>query len=256
MNSDLFNTDFLIRYLDNELSAEEKEALHHELQQNKSLQDQLQNLSITQHVVKNYGLKMKVGQLHQEMMEEFRESKTIKKDVPVKALWPVLLRIAAGLLILVFSYGLYQYATVTPDTVFSNNYQPYSLGTSRSGQSNEVIVKAYQQKDYASVLTQYSSLSSPDQSALFFAGQSYFATRDYANATLCFNKLLALNSSTHTRDFNDDTEYYLALSYLKTNSIKTAYPLLQQIHDNANHLYNDKVSSGVMRRLYFLKLKN
>jgi tetratricopeptide (TPR) repeat protein len=145
--------------------------------------------------------------------------------------------------------------TVTPDTIFANSYQPYPIGVSRSGPSNEIMMQAYQQKDYTAVLSQYSAMASPDQSALFFAGQSFFATKDYSKAAACFNKLLVLNSTTQTRDFNDDAEYYLALSYLKTNAFNSAFPLLQKIHNNANHLYSDKVSSGVMRKLYFLRLK-
>jgi hypothetical protein len=67
--------------------------------------------------------------------------------------------------------------------------------------------------------------------------------------------VLSLNTAAGATFFKDDTEYYLALSYLKNKEIKLAYPLFVSIYNNSDHLYNEKITAGMMRKLKLINWK-
>jgi tetratricopeptide (TPR) repeat protein len=255
MNNNYTNSDLLVQYLDNELTHEEKLQVENELKQSAALQEELENLRVAKGAVKAYGLKQKVAVLHKEMMSEMAAIKTPAKTGIVRKIVRTSMRIAASLLIVVLGLGIYQYTTVSADKVFTENYQPYTLSVARAAEQTSAMEKSYQQKDYATVINQFVTAINPVQKENFLAGQAYLATGNYTKAAACFNKILQLNTAAKANDFNDDAEYYLALSYLKDKKISLAYPLFTSIHNNTNHLYNDKVSNSVMRQLKLLNWK-
>jgi tetratricopeptide (TPR) repeat protein len=256
MNNDSINTDLLIQYLDGELSPEEKIQVEIQLKNNTALQQELETLAISKDAVKTFGLKQKVAAIHKEMMSEMAATEKTSGTGLVKKIIRTSMRIAASLLFVLLGFAVYQYATVSPDKLFMENYQPYTASISRGGEETNGMEKAYQQKNYAAVISQFNILTNADQKEIFLAGQAYLASNSYKKAIECFNKILLLNTANKTTGFNDDAEYYLALSYLKDKNIKSAYPLFTTIHNNSNHLYNDKVNSSFMRQLKLLQWKN
>jgi hypothetical protein len=255
MSNHYINSDLLVQYLDDELSSEEKLGVENELKQSETLQQELKNLRIAKSAVKTYGLKQKVAAIHKEMMNEMTIAAKPSKTGLVRSVVRTSMRIAASVLVIMFGLGVYQYATLTPDKLFAENYQPYTLSVTRGVAETDVMEKAYQQKDYATVINQFTALPAAGQKENFFAGQSYLAGKDYAKAVVCFKKVIALNFAEKTNIFNDDAEYYLALSYLKNNEFKFAYPVFINISNNPNHLYNDKITNSFIRQLRLLDWK-
>jgi tetratricopeptide (TPR) repeat protein len=255
MNDNYINTGLLVQYLDNELSTEEKLQLENQLKNNTAMQQELENLALSKDAVRTFGLKQKVAAIHKEMMNEMTSTQKISSPGLVKKMVRISMKIAASLLLVMLGLGVYQYATVSPDKLFAENYQTYALSVSRGAGATDAMEKAYQQKDYGAVIKQFDILTNAGQKENFLAGQAYLATSKYAKAVECFNTILSLNTSTRTTTFNDDAEYYLALSYLKDKNFKSAYPLFTSIHNNTNHLYNDKVNNSVMRQLKLLSWK-
>jgi tetratricopeptide (TPR) repeat protein len=255
MNNNYTNSDLLVQYLDNELSDEEKLRIENELKNNTTMQQELQNLILAKDAVKTYGVKQKVATIHKEMMGEMATAKKAPKLGLVRSIARTSMRIAASLLIVMLGLGVYQYATLTPDKLFAENYQPYTLNVTRGVAETDAMEKAYQQKDYAGVINQFTALPAAAQKENFFAGQSYLATKDYAKAVTCFKKVIALNVADKKNIFNDDAEYYLALSYLKNDELRFARPIFINISNNPNHLYNDKITNSVIRKLTLLDWK-
>jgi tetratricopeptide (TPR) repeat protein len=255
MNNNYTNSDLLVQYLDNELSPEEKSELETQLNQNTAMQQELENLTLAKQAIRNYGLKQKVGAIHIEMMKEMTAAEKPAKTGMVRSIARRTMKIAASLLLVLLGFGVYQYLSVSPDKLFAEKYQPYSLSVSRGAADTDAMEKAYLEKNYTAVISTFTGLSVAAQKESFLAGQAYLATKDYPNAIACFNKVLSLNTAAKTTGFKDDTEYYLALSYLKNKEFKSAYPLFVSIHNNPDHLYNEKVTAGMMRKLKLINWK-
>jgi tetratricopeptide (TPR) repeat protein len=255
MNNNYTNSDLLVQYLDSELSTEEKLRVENELKNNTAMQQELQNLILAKDAVKTYGVKQKVATIHKQMMSEMATTAMPKKTGIVRSIARISMRIAASVLIIMLGLGIYQYATISPDKLFAENYQPYALSVSRGAADTDAMEKAYQQKDYAAVINQFAALPEAGQKENFFAGQSYLASNNYAKAVECFKKVAALNVAENKNIFKDDAEYYLALSYLKNNEFRFAYPIFINIHNNPKHLYNDKITNSVIRQITLLNWK-
>jgi hypothetical protein len=256
MNNNSTNTDILIQYLDNELSQEDKTNLENQLKHDTVMQQELENLSLAKSAIKTYGLKKQVGNIHIEMMNEMVAEKTsVTQKGIVRRIVNISMKIAAAIFIVMLGLGVYQYTTVTPDKLFASNYKPYTLSVSRGVVETNVMEKLFQEKNYAAVITQFETLKETSTKESFLAGVAYLETKNYKNASTAFNTVLSKNTLEKTSILNDDAQYYLALSYLKSNDIKLATPIFKMINLNTNHLYNDKVSNAFMRNLKILNWK-
>lgn len=252
MDNNNTNTERLIRYLDGELSEAESEALQTELANNADMQQELDNLILTKAVIKNYGIAQKVKSLHQTMMQEMRmPAKPVLRSMP-----KMMMRIAAAITILIGLFGLYQYFSVSPGNLYSNQYTAYHVATMRGTADANNIEKAYSVKRYDEVIELYRQTANPTANEQFLAAQAYLNLANLNNAIMLFDTLLQKNKTTNTDTLNDDAEYYLALSYLKKNETTKALPLFIKIHDDKDHLYHNKISSWYLAKLKLLNWKN
>jgi tetratricopeptide (TPR) repeat protein len=88
------------------------------------------------------------------------------------------------------------------------------------------------------------------------AGNAYLKLNNAAEAITCFLSVQQINSTQQTHLYQDDTEYYLAMSYLKNDEPSKAIPLFEKIHADKNHLYNSKVSWWFLEKLHWLHSKS
>jgi tetratricopeptide (TPR) repeat protein len=151
--------------------------------------------------------------------------------------------------------GVYQYISITPDKLFSSNYTAYSLGVNRGTVESNMMENSFQEKNYSAVIAQFEILKELGAKENFLAGQAYLETNNYQKAIESFKNVLAKNIAENKTTFNDDAQYFLASSYIKNNDIKLATPLFEAIHNNKNHLYNDKMTTSFMRNLKILNWK-
>jgi tetratricopeptide (TPR) repeat protein len=255
MNNNNDYTEKLVRYLDGELNTAEAQALQTELEHNIVMQQEMDNLLFTKTVIKNYGLTQKVSSIHQAMMEGSRLQKHTTKP-PVRSLVKMTMRFAAGIILLVGLFGLYQYLTVTPGNLYNEQYTPYQEGTMRGTTGTGVIEKAYGEKKYDAVIILYNQATSPSAHEAFLTAQAYLNTNNYSNAIALFNAVIEKNKISNTGTLNDDAEYYLALSYLKNRETEKAMSLFEKIHNDKDHLYHNRVSSWYLAKLKLLNWKN
>lgn len=255
MNSNNINTYKLIEYLDDELSSDERSLVEVQLNQQTDLQQELAYLSLTKSAVKMYGLKYKVGFIHKEMMLEIEGNKSATAVGLVRRISKISMKIAASLLIGLLCLGVYQYATITNDKMFANEYKTYEVNVSRGVEEIAVLEKLFQEKNYESVIKNFIGIENPAVKENFFVGVSYLETKNYKNAIGAFRKVLELNIAQQQNIFNDDAQYFLALAYLKNKDIKIAYPIFKEIKNNPKHLYNDKITNVFMLNLRLLYMK-
>lgn len=248
MNDNFTNTTLLIRYMDNELSDEEQLLLQKKLDQDIELQNELDNLQYTRLSVNGFGLRKQVSAVHEEVMKELRNVPAKPAGI-VRSMARMSLRIAAGLLVLAMAGAAYQYITVSPEKLANENYKAYTIGTSRAADELLPIEKAFQQKDFNTVLNLFNAINEPQPRDYFLAGTASLETGDITHAILRFTDCIAKNKAFQTTSYLEDSEYFLAISYLKNKEADKALPLLEKIHNQPLHLYHDKVSSWFIQKV-------
>lgn len=179
--------------------------------------------------IRSYGLKQNISRIHTEMMQSMHGHRT----TPVRPLYPMLMKMAAAVLFLVFATGIFIYTTSTPQSLFESRFHPYE-NTAQRG-SNDQPGFIHQKFD---------------------DGQSYLRNGDVQRAIITFAGILGENARSANKVLNDDAEYYLALAYLKDEQPENALPILEKIHNDTNHLYHDEVSSWFLFKAKLAAWKN
>jgi tetratricopeptide (TPR) repeat protein len=241
MNGNSTHTEILIQYLDGELKGEELESLRKNLADNQSLRDELDNLQLARKAAERYGLKSKINDIHKEMMLEMSQNKPAKSSV-IKMFAQTGLRVAAVLVVLVGLSALYQYFTASPEKLFSENYQPYNIHEMRGMPVNSRLLENYKHGNMDSVITEFNSLRTPEPEEYILTGIAFLESNQPEKAIGTFNRLIQQNADSKTDFFEDDAEYYLAMSYLKNREPQKALPLLEKIQADPGHPYHSKLS--------------
>jgi tetratricopeptide (TPR) repeat protein len=247
MNENSTNTELLIQYLDGELQGEQLEAFQKMLTENKALREELENLALAKQTVNSYGLKNKISSIHSDMMQELK-IKALPDPGIRKMIFQYAIRVAVILIVLIGMSAVYQYITVTPDKLFADSFHAFALHETR-GTSNTNLEDAYKKEDMEEVLRQFSQLKAPQAEDYFLAGNAYLSTHQPAKAVEAFISLQQINQSGNAHAFEEDAEYYLALSYLSNEEPSKAYPIFEKIYTDAAHPYNKEVSAWFLRKV-------
>ena len=247
MSENSTNTDLLIKYLDGELEGVELESIKKNMETDPTLREELENLRLAREAVIAYGLHKKIQSIHPEMMQELREN-TSKTPGITRMIFQYSFRVAAVLIVLFGISSLYQYYTSTPEKLFNENFHSYDLRVTR-GSSNSSLEDLYEKGDMAGLINQFNNLKSPQATDYFLAANAYLNTHHADSAIITFLRLQNLNQTNHTHFFEEDTEYFLALSYLGNKEPAKALPLFEKIHANPNHPFHSAVSAWFLSRL-------
>lgn len=152
------------------------------------------------------------------------------------------LRAAAIMLILCSSAFLYKYLSVSSHSLYDRYYSGYELNTSRGAADVGPIEKAYDAKDWSGVLSLSAIAKSKDNQVDFLAGMADLELKRYDDAITHFEEIIAVNSHAGTDFYQDEAEYYLAISWLARGQVNEAMPILEKIRANAHHQYHEKVA--------------
>ncbi len=209
-----------------------------------------EDLKETKAAILHFGLKQKIGGIHQEMISE-RQS--VKKGVYRRMVRPFL-SVAAALILLVGGYYFYRIYTISSEKVFDSNYVSYDLGTLRGTDDHSSdLEQAFRKKDHAAVLRIFAKLDSVANKERFLAGISSLETKDYKSAKTFFKYILEENQGTGL--FKDESEYYLALTFIASKEYDQALPLLKKIRDEKQHPYHQEVDDKLIQDVKMLSWK-
>ena len=143
---------------------------------------------------------------------------------------------------------------LSPNKLFSENFIDIELSilpdTAAPLESN--FEKAYRGKNYNEVI-RLNAISVLSAKEIFLSGLAYLQTDDPAKAIYSFQMVLVDVNKERSSDLKDETEYYLALAYLKNRDFDQAIEIMNKIHDNPGHLYREKFSPSFIRRVKMLK---
>lgn len=152
------------------------------------------------------------------------------------------LRAAAVMLVLCSSAFLYKYLSTSSQSLYDRYYSSYELNTSRGAAEEQPIVKAYDAKDWSTVLSLAPAVKSKDNQIDFLAGMADLELKRYDDAITHFEQIIAVNTHAGTDFYQDEAEYYLAISWLAHGKVNEAMPILEKIRADAHHQYHEKVA--------------
>ncbi len=250
MDDLVHNENLLMRYLDNELSTEERSAVEQRLQSDEAFRNQLLNLQVAIQAIKQWGTTQVVADVHRQMMQELKAEKPAAKVIGISKAVKYTMAVAASVLVLFIGVRLFLNTQASPDKLYNQTFVDYDLTPPR-GDANQVstIEKLYQQKNYSAVVSSVHSLQLSGKDSLL-TGLSYLHNNNFSAAVHWFHAL-----ASRQNEYQQDAEFYLSLSYLKNKEYSKALPLMQTIYQNPSHLYHQQLSADVIEEVKKLNEK-
>jgi tetratricopeptide (TPR) repeat protein len=249
------HTEQIIRYLDAEMTDEEKQEFEILLVRNKELLDEYRDLQIARDSVRFYGLKQKVAEIHQLMMEELKPGKPPVQGI--KQLTKLVrygIAVAAGILLVLLFIMTYKYYSLSTEGLFGEKYNDFIVSAVTDDTSTSSrIEKSYRNAKYQEIIFFHNKIHFIKVKDLFFLGIAYLKTENLTKAIESFNSILNKNKLSQTDTLQDETEYYLALTYLKNKDYDQAIVLMKKIHADPDHLYHAKFTGTYIQRVKMLK---
>jgi hypothetical protein len=152
-------------------------------------------------------------------------------------------RAAACILVVASSTVIYKYVTVSSSSLYGRYFGAYALNTSRGVEKETPIVNAYNEKDWISVLSLAGTAGAKDNQVEFLAGMADLQLNRCDDAITHFEQVIAANAQASTDYYQDEAEYYLAISWLACKKVNQAMPMLEKIKADPNHKYHQKVAN-------------
>jgi len=129
------------------------------------------------------------------------------------------------------------------------------MNRSRGAGSKDAIEQAYNARNWQGVVADLESAKEKDNKTYFLAGMADMELKNYNDAIAHFEQVLAVNAQTGGDYFQDEAEYYLAMSWLATRNVNEAMPILEKIKADKDHLFHDRVANMSFTDLRIVQYK-
>jgi Tetratricopeptide repeat len=245
----------LIDHLDGVLKGEELREAETLIQTDQEMAQEWQYLHFAVAAIREAGLQERVAGVRKQYQASMaKQSKS--QGAVVRHLYRNVLRVAACVLILIGAATVYKYISVSSVSVYNKYYTSFELNTSRGVEHTDAMDRAYQNKNWAEVISLFSRSQQKTNKSYFLTGMANLELKNHEQAIDDFNEIIAANARTHDDYFQDQAEYYLAMSYLANNEATKALPILEKIKADKNHLYHEKATEISSLDIKILSYKN
>jgi tetratricopeptide (TPR) repeat protein len=173
----------------------------------------------------------------------------------VRNLYRNMMRVAACAVLVAGGACIFKYVRLSSSSLYSEYYTSYELNTSRGSTSQDAIEKAYTAKNWSEVLALFSPGKDRSNKTDFLAGLADLELKKFDDAIAHFEQIIASNTHSGGDYFEDEAEYYLAISWLAKDKVNEAMPILEKIRANKDHLYHDKVEKMSFTDLRLVQYK-
>ena len=133
--------------------------------------------------------------------------------------------------------------------LFSDHFQPYELHVYRGASDHSALKEAYKKGNMDSVIWEFNSANAPQPEEYLLAGIAYLEKNQPAKAIETFKIMLQKNENSKTDFFQEDAEYYLAMSYLSNKESNKAMPIFEKIYADGENPYNSNVSDWFLQNV-------
>jgi tetratricopeptide (TPR) repeat protein len=246
--------NLLIDYLDQSLEGSELNAVENLIRNDEAAAREWKLLKFTVAGLQDAGLYEQITAVKKEYSNTKKaDQQTGKKGILVTMSQRVL-RVAAVLLLLSISAALFKYISVNNTSIYNEYYSSYELNTSRTAGENDQLDNAFRDRKWGEVITIVKGVADKNSKHFFVAGVANMELKQYEQAINSFKTLLENNISSGDDYFNDEAEYYLAMSYLAHNEGNKALAILEKIKKDKSHLYHEAVNKmGLDFTIFSLK---
>ena len=251
MDNFTLNTELLIRYMDGEVTGQEKLELDRRLLSDAALQEELENLRLARETIRVYGISEKVKNIHAEMMRGIPGAKPGK----VKQIFRYSAAVAAAVVLIVVSVLAYNFFSLSPEKLYSQHYVKYELITLRDDSVKQSLLeRAYKEKNFRGVsmfANQGKIYSDKDR---LIAGIAFLELNNPVKAILHLKSIFTPGTN-EKAEVVQSAEYYLALAYLKNQDYDLSLELMEKIKADPLHIYYNNISNRLIRKVKMLKWK-
>ena len=175
MDDSLHSNDLLVRYLDDDLSNDEKSALENRLKTDAFLQDELNRLKVAVQAVRQFGTSQKVSLVHNDVMTEMKKKKQAAV-VPFRKSITYVLTIAASILVIFISAKLFLGTGPSSEAIYNKTFVDFNVSVVRGNETSaSEIEKLYGEKNYSAITTQTRSRTIASKDSLLI-GLAYLQT--------------------------------------------------------------------------------
>jgi tetratricopeptide (TPR) repeat protein len=173
----------------------------------------------------------------------------------VRNLYRNVMRVAACAVLIAGGACIFKYVRLSSSSLYSEYYTAYELNTSRGAATSDVMEEAYAGKNWPAVLSNFSTGKGRSNKTDFLAGIADLELKKFDDAIAHFEQVIATNSQSGGDYFEDEAEYYLAISWLAKNKVNEAMPILEKIRADKSHLYHEKVKKMSFTDLRLVQYK-
>ena len=237
--------ELLDKYLDGELDSSEKRDLERRISEDQALKSELEILRISRDAIRTKALKDRVKKLHQTLMPEIRDDKAKVVSINRKnKFFKLAMSVAASVIIVVAGFFAYQYSTANADKLYSQQFLSYELPVTRSsGDGMTKIDSLYLSGSYGKVIEYFNSLTQKNIRDYFLTAMSYLHTDKFNEAIDLFQYIVNKNNNQQgEKYFEQETDFYLSLAYLKIGEFTKCKALFIKMRENPKHLYHKNVT--------------
>jgi len=231
------NQEYLIDQLDLSLRGEISREASQQILNDEQLTSEWRVLQVAVSAVREAGLNDQVAAVR-NAWKAGQGSKAKPQQAVVRSIYQNVLRVAACVLLLAVGISVYKFSTVNTSSVYGKYYSSYDLNTTRSAEAIDPLEKAYRGKNWQDVINQFNGLPVKTNKSFFLTGMANLELKNYQAAIPLFSKVLENNSNAKEAYFQDESEYYLAMSYLGAGKTPEAIVILKKIKSDKNHLYH------------------
>lgn len=253
MLTDNETLQWLDKWADKEISLEALEAAL-QYPQAATLEAMTKEHLQARQAIESFAIAREVRSVHTAFVQQYRHQRQAK-TFRIKTLSTTIMRVAATIVVLLGVFTLGNIWLTDTNALYRQLDEPYYIANERSSSrpaEADSIIIAFQAKDYAQVAQLFDQLEQPGSRELFFAGYAALQLNNTDTAIALLEQLRAYNQLTNTYFYQDDAEYYLALSYLKAGNLDEAYHLLTAIQHNPEHTYQSSIGK---KELLILRCK-
>jgi len=228
------NIDLLERYIEGNVTEGEKIYAEQLLNDNTDLQEEYEYMKLAVTSVQLSVLHKQVGNIAQAYITT-KQNAIPSSTTKVRSIGFYTLRVAAVFVAVVASYTAIQYATITTDKLYASSFENYNLSVTRGITKGANVDQLYKMENWEAVLAMTSEEN--NQKEKFLGGVAALQLNKPAISVDYFQQIINSNNKQKEQSFTQESEFYLALAFIKLNELDEAKKIINKIKENPSHIY-------------------
>ncbi len=218
-------SELLIDHYDNLLMGKASPEVGQLIGDDTEIAGEWRHLNIAVDAVRDAALHEQVIAIRKAWMAQVSAGAEIKfSRTPVRTIYRNVMKIAACILVMAGGAAVYKYSTTSSAGIYQEYASSYELTTSRGATVADPIDQAYENKNWSKVIALFNNTKDKTTRSFFLAGIADLQLKNYNAAIGQFQQVMAENMRSGSDYFQDEAEYYLAMSLLAQDKAGQALP--------------------------------